>query len=358
MTPLHYAVFFGWVDCVKNLLAAGANKEKSLTYMNESGRKIKTYSLLHLCVINDQLETAKLLLQEGVPINHLDLSHETVLHKAASVLSIDFVTLFLEFKDKNNANNKVDVNGFSLKMHTPLHCAINAQYRNRFDDKEPLDLSLIDPAFPDKFEVIEYLVSQGALVEYGVDNLPSHPAKQQYKYSYQSGGSKISQLRSSVQQPLVMAVELGSPKLVKFFIMKNADVNWVTTKGYNMASTPVDLVEEWIKIKTKEWENKQKEKNETDPRAKYLPKNTRSFTYFEMKYDIEENSPDKRKWGRAKKIKRATKGKISTPKTEKVEKSLKIHEHKMNLHKEILECLTKKGGKQFTNLKLQRSRRT
>ena len=46
-----------------------------LTYEQES------YSLLHLALLSENLDTAKLLLEKGCPVNYRDKKHEHILHK-------------------------------------------------------------------------------------------------------------------------------------------------------------------------------------------------------------------------------------------------------------------------------------
>jgi len=238
MTALHYAVFFGHVECTNALIDAGAKLEKNLTYVNDSGQTFKTYSLLHLCVLNDQYDTAKILLKKGAKINQKDLSHETVLHKAASSLKLDFLKLFVEYKDKTN---KADINSFNINYKTPLLFALNAtDTKDKKEDKKAK--SVKDPVSSKKYEVIEYLVSMKSKVQYESSDLPSKSEQQQY--GYKSRVNKKEQIRT-IEQPITLAVERGSPKLVRFFIKQGADVNCISG-NYNY-QTPLDKIEERIK---------------------------------------------------------------------------------------------------------------
>jgi len=136
MSPLHYAVFFGHIGCIQALFDAGADKGKQLIYINDSGRTIKTYTLLELTVIGNQYNAARLLLEQGLSITHLDDNLETVLHKACLGLKSDLVTLFVEWTDSANADNKIDIDKFTLHFHSSLNYAISAETEKKPDKFE------------------------------------------------------------------------------------------------------------------------------------------------------------------------------------------------------------------------------
>jgi hypothetical protein len=60
-----------------------------------------------------------------------------------------------------------------------------------------------------------------------------------------NAGSERQRLRNTLQQPIVMAVQVLSAPLVKFFIEQDADVNWINSSY----ETPLDIVEHKLKEK-------------------------------------------------------------------------------------------------------------
>jgi len=269
MSPLHYSVFFGHVGCINALIEAGADKEKQLVYIDDIGTTLKSYTLLELSVLSNQYSSAKMLLEKGVPIDHLDLKLETVLHKATRGLKLDLITLFVEWKDPKN---KIDLNKFTLKFESPLTYAI----RFHISDKKAL-IESGDPISKKQLEVIEYLLSKGAKVQYSEKDIPSTTDLTQFDYNISGGTNKKSKALHSFHQPLILAVKLGSPSLVKLLLHKGADVNVLTcNENYEKPTTPLDLIYDWLEEREKE--DKEEKKRNQDDYLKALKKSLTSAT--------------------------------------------------------------------------------
>eukprot|EP01124_Arcella_intermedia_P036685 TRINITY_DN9660_c0_g1_i1.p1 TRINITY_DN9660_c0_g1~~TRINITY_DN9660_c0_g1_i1.p1 ORF type:complete len:1278 (-),score=425.39 TRINITY_DN9660_c0_g1_i1:28-3333(-) len=292
----------------------------------------------------------------GVSMTELDLQHESVLHKAASLLNVELLELFLTHNEKLEKSERLKINAFNLSLKTPLILALNAPYQDQGKDFDP---NMSDPCFPQKFDVVSLLVKHGASVEYKEDDLPSQAESSQF--SFKSGKSKSHTLRSLVSQPLIIACEMGSPKLVEFFRKKKVRLNWVVIRGYS-AFTPLDIITKWIEAHEKE-DKKEKEEDWKDN----LPPNKDSLRYF-LSY-LYHARQQQRSYNRTRKafrrvpIKRRRKSDSSDSESEsddteegkkKAEETRKaIRDYQLSLRKQIETILKNNDASLFVQLKLK-----
>jgi len=276
MSPLHYSVFFGHIGCIKALLDAGADKDNQLVYNDGSGDI--SYTLLALSVLTDQHPSAKLLLENGVSINHMDDKYETVLHKACRLLKLDLIILFVEWRDPQDPDNIIDINKFSQSFDTPLTCAIKSKYKDK-----KLQTPGSDPISPPQLEIIQYLLSKGAKVQYTEKDLPSDSDLQQLNYKISGGSNKKSQGLYTFHQPLCLAVKIVSLSLIKLLLHKGADINVLTQNNQdNQPQTPLDIIEYFLiekVVNNYEWLNILK---------RNIPTDTHSIRFVERMMDIYE----------------------------------------------------------------------
>ncbi|KAI4786400.1 hypothetical protein KUCAC02_037144 [Chaenocephalus aceratus] len=89
-SPLHEACMGGKEDCVKLLIAMGANLEAYDIYYGTP---------LHVACANEHTECVKCLLNAGAKVNAARL-HETPLHHAAKNKQVEMVEILVEFGAK------------------------------------------------------------------------------------------------------------------------------------------------------------------------------------------------------------------------------------------------------------------
>jgi len=103
-----------------------------------------------------------------------------------------------------NPDNKIDINHLSLKFKTPLTLAIGAPSVRKEEEtyyNDPVDSS--------KLEIIQYLISKDAKVNYDGRDLPSKSDQEQLNYDIKGpGDNKKSQVRLTFLQPLMQAVKV------------------------------------------------------------------------------------------------------------------------------------------------------
>ncbi|KAJ8411256.1 hypothetical protein AAFF_G00172620 [Aldrovandia affinis] len=86
-TPLHEACIRGNVDCVRLMIAKGAQLEAFDIYFGTP---------LHAACAKEHLDCAKALLNAGANVNAAKF-HETALHHAAEVMNVDLIELLVAF---------------------------------------------------------------------------------------------------------------------------------------------------------------------------------------------------------------------------------------------------------------------
>ncbi|KAI9539757.1 hypothetical protein NQZ68_001689 [Dissostichus eleginoides] len=128
---------------------------------------------IHVCVMNNAVDTALVLIQEGAAINRMP-NGKTPLHVACEASNADCVALLLAHRAK--------VNGLSLSGHTPLHYCITSQ----------------------SVACAKLLLCEGAKV-----NMPSD--------------------NNEADTPLHAAARFGVPELVALYLANGADVNSVNS---------------------------------------------------------------------------------------------------------------------------------
>jgi ankyrin repeat protein len=344
MTPLHYAVFFGRLEVAKLLLKAGVKPDRQLHFQGQNGQKIKTYSVLHLALINNQVPMLELLLQEGAPINQLDLQSETVFHKAASLLNLDALVTLVEW----TKGEKVDLNAFTKKGKTALCIAIKsaADAHLRVDD-EGVAKKFVDPCTSLKYEVVEYLISAGARTSLDEKDLPPNFTGTAGWGQNTKAKSKRALFREYIGSdlPLNAAVSLGSPKLLKLLLDNKANPNFFSD---NM---PLDCVTAGIRG----LEDSLKTDPETAKRKafikKHAPKDKTSYEYKEYKvFKKKQEQSNYGNWGRRVFTSRKSKQGNVVDEAEKEQK--KLQKYQIKLFTEMVSILKAAGAMSLANVKL------
>eukprot|EP00347_Sterkiella_histriomuscorum_P020277 403338418 len=114
--PLHFACAYGWVDCVRLLLKAGA--DQNINFQNEWG-----YTPLMIAMLKNHEQIVKELLNiEGININGVDDQGRSLLTFSLSTISEEALTYIKFLIEEKKANpHQEDVNG-----RTPLFYALEA----------------------------------------------------------------------------------------------------------------------------------------------------------------------------------------------------------------------------------------
>eukprot|EP00347_Sterkiella_histriomuscorum_P014218 403361718 len=114
--PLHFACAYGWIDCVKLLLKAGAGA--NINFQNEWG-----YTPLMIAMLkNHQSVVNELLNVEGIDINGIDDQGRNLLTFSLQTISEEVLTYIKFLIEEKNANpHYEDLNG-----RTPLFYALEA----------------------------------------------------------------------------------------------------------------------------------------------------------------------------------------------------------------------------------------
>ena len=108
-TPLHYAAAYGWYECIKELIKAGANINANSSW------KITP---LNIAMLKNHFGLVKFLLnQPNIDVNCKDEQGRTLISLAVELNNddaLEYITYLL--KDKNANPNIPDINN-----HTPLY---------------------------------------------------------------------------------------------------------------------------------------------------------------------------------------------------------------------------------------------
>jgi ankyrin repeat protein len=225
LSPFQFAVFFGEIECAALLLDADADINLTTT----NGR-----TALHLTLLSKgNPEIFQFLLERGANINQLDDGRNNILHLAVANYP-DFVKLIVGWKGPE----KVNINARNSQQHTPLQCVLQ-QIKPKDYSKDPVDNIT--------FEMITVLVEGGAKVEYDASDLPSIVEDQVYRRRrvYSEGDPETEKVRKQFEQPIFMATQIGSEKLIRYFLEKGANPNWINS-DYYQRSTPFDSLERRI----------------------------------------------------------------------------------------------------------------
>ena len=108
LTPLHWAAVMGQTKAVRVLIQMGATKSRSVVAGNFG-------TPLHHAALYGHVETAEAMLEEGCPIDVVDINGETILHWAAKGGHVQTV--------RKLVCRGCDVNAVSAIGCTPLHTA-------------------------------------------------------------------------------------------------------------------------------------------------------------------------------------------------------------------------------------------
>jgi ankyrin repeat protein len=131
---LQFAVFFGFADVVQTLIEAGAEVNAVVEYDSTS------FTMLHLALLNNSIDVAKVLIARGVSVEKLDTTFDSVLHKAAAVQNLDFIKLIIDTNAKNKGSLRIDA--VNNRNQTALNLAISQGTQSIFpeDDEDSMDI--------------------------------------------------------------------------------------------------------------------------------------------------------------------------------------------------------------------------
>lgn len=223
-----------------------------LDYPNSS------YPPLHLALLNDSLDVARVLLKSGVTQIHLvDKAHETILHKAASARNLQFIELILDWKKKTN-DSLLNVDALSSNNRTALNKALenpNVSHGTD-DDTDAMDVDkkktkkgkaseMVDRLDPTVLSVVQSLVEKGnAKIHYSTTELPPQSQQQLFGHHHSNQpASSSAQVRNTLLQPIIQAAEATSHQLLAYLLDKGAHVNYFNSSG----DTPLDIVLRYTK---------------------------------------------------------------------------------------------------------------
>eukprot|EP01126_Amoeba_proteus_P055454 TRINITY_DN6887_c0_g3_i3.p1 TRINITY_DN6887_c0_g3~~TRINITY_DN6887_c0_g3_i3.p1 ORF type:complete len:1928 (-),score=499.26 TRINITY_DN6887_c0_g3_i3:166-5883(-) len=233
-TSFHYAVYFDSVKSIEVLAEVGVDVSRPVHYIDESGSKVNTCSTLYLAMFNNHVNTFKTLLGLGASIDVLDMRLNNICHLAAGGLRLEFLKLLTK------KQLKTQINSFNKDWQTPVMLAINNCTTREKEESEKFS----DPCSQAHYDVVEFLVTNGAKLEFTPSDLPSesHMSKfpeLRYSWQAQSASNVHLKLQYTVEQPIFVVLEVLSLRLLKFLIKKKVDVNRFSS-NYN---TPLDRLE-------------------------------------------------------------------------------------------------------------------
>ena len=113
-TPLHAAYYGKQLRIIELLLEKGADVDAKDTLDD---------TLLHCASLDGRLDVVKLLLEKEAAVSAKNKNGWTPLHRAALRGRLDVVEYLLNFKPKNENDEKPDINVKSNEKNTPLHVA-------------------------------------------------------------------------------------------------------------------------------------------------------------------------------------------------------------------------------------------
>ncbi|XP_053428889.1 ankyrin repeat and SOCS box protein 13 isoform X3 [Nycticebus coucang] len=125
-SPLHEACMSGSSECVRLLIDVGANLEAHDCHFGTP---------LHVACAREHLDCVKVLLNAGANVNAAKL-HETALHHAAKVKSVDLIEMLVEFGGNVYArdNRGKKPSDYAWSSSAPAKCL-------EYYEKTPLTLS-------------------------------------------------------------------------------------------------------------------------------------------------------------------------------------------------------------------------
>lgn len=350
MTAHHYAVFFGKNDCVRLLLENGFKADRQLHFVNsENGTKFKTYTLLHLALINNHIKTLELLLELGAPIGQLDLKSENVLHKAASLLNLDACVILTEWKKE-----KLDINAFGQGSKTALTKAMASTAHSSVNvDGE--DRTYKDPCTDQKYEVVEYLISVGAKIAFDEKDLPADRAQPGHHGGF-GGGAKNKALSTRAMfrnflgdnMPIVVATCLMSPRLIKLLLDNKVNLK------FPLKQMPLDIVQKHIENTESSLKEDPISKAYLSYLKKQKPGDKSSYSSFEFKKFYANAKQHRGRGFRVKRTPRVLPGQAYSAKAtvNPEDEQKKYQQHQLKTWKAIQKLLQDAGAQKLAELKL------
>ncbi len=116
LTPLHYAAFFGHLECINILLQHGANVNSLNKY---------ECTPLHLTVGRKSVACIELLIEHGATLNHKDIDLWTPLHKAAIWGHLESIQYLVE--------KGADIFATTINGKTPKEIALSTGHQDVYD---------------------------------------------------------------------------------------------------------------------------------------------------------------------------------------------------------------------------------
>eukprot|EP01091_Cochliopodium_minus_P014082 TRINITY_DN470_c0_g2_i1.p1 TRINITY_DN470_c0_g2~~TRINITY_DN470_c0_g2_i1.p1 ORF type:complete len:1824 (-),score=771.42 TRINITY_DN470_c0_g2_i1:113-5584(-) len=269
MSALHLAIFFGWPKVVRELKNGGASFDE--VYIVGSA----TVSLLQLAILGGSVPTIQALLKLGLDANQKNNQFETGLHHAAKSANLEIVKIIVE-------HGKPDLNVISSDGHTPLSLMLQSNIGKGLESKDeeseesedetpkfgrfpPMkkmktrryggyknyNNNIIKECFSDEIiDIVKYLVDKGAKVHLLEKDIPEKQVRQQMEtgrrnhYWGRNNDEETDRqwLRNNVNQPITIAADNNSKKLLEYLVEEEADINWITSQF----KTPLDTISKQI----------------------------------------------------------------------------------------------------------------
>ncbi|GBB92606.1 hypothetical protein RclHR1_02030009 [Rhizophagus clarus] len=199
LTPLEYAILFGNVEIVRQLVKAGANVQRLIKLQNHNVKYEPCYPL-NLCLLTqDQksgLEIASILLENGASASRIGYNFNSILHFAVKIGKIQFVKLFLDMDPKSLQQ----INSLNSHLESPLYLAVANNH----------------------LEITELLIKYGATAYITLE-------KSQEYLNRRKSSETAESLLKSVRQPIFNALQNN---LYCTLIEAGVDVNATYYKEY------------------------------------------------------------------------------------------------------------------------------